>query len=169
MKEQANAAMPALSRRAFVGTAAAAAGVVAATSLAGCSSSGEKKEDEKDNTAADPFADCDTCYACCSPECQHHLLKAYVRDGKVVKVEGGEVNESPACARGFARVEMCNSDQRLTKPLKLVGEKGKGIDQYKEIEWDEASTLFKKKSSTPSTTAAATQCYTRAVRATSRL
>lgn len=50
MKEQANAAMPALSRRAFVGTAAAAAGVVAATSLAGCSSSGEKKEDEKDNT-----------------------------------------------------------------------------------------------------------------------
>ena len=46
MKEQANAAMPALSRRAFVGTAAAAAGVVAATSLAGCSSSGEKKEDE---------------------------------------------------------------------------------------------------------------------------
>ena len=32
MKEQANAAMPALSRRAFVGTAAAAAGVVAATS-----------------------------------------------------------------------------------------------------------------------------------------
>ena len=58
MKEQANAAMPALSRRAFVGTAAAAAGVVAATSLAGCSSSGEKKEGEKDNTAADPFADC---------------------------------------------------------------------------------------------------------------
>ena len=145
MKEQANAAMPALSRRAFVGTAAAAAGVVAATSLAGCSSSGEKKEDEKDNTAADPFADCDTCYACCSPECQHHLLKAYVRDGKVVKVEGGEVNESPACARGFARVEMCNSDQRLTKPLKLVGEKGKGIDQYKEIEWDEAIDLIQEK------------------------
>ena len=50
---------------------------------------------------------------------------------------------------------------RLTKPLKLVGEKGKGIDQYKEIEWDEAIDLFKKKFSMPSTTAAATQCSTR--------
>ncbi len=48
-----------------------------------------KREAKKKRGAADPFADCDTCYACCSPECQHHLLKAYVRDGKVVKVEGG--------------------------------------------------------------------------------
>ena len=141
MKEQADATMPA--RRAFVGTAAAAAGVVAAASMAGCSSSGEKKTDAKEEAAADPFADCDTCYGCCSPECQHHLLKAYVRDGKVVKVESGEVNESPACARGFARVEMCNSDQRLTKPLKLVGEKGSG--EFEEITWDEAFDLLEEK------------------------
>ena len=63
MKEQANAAMPALSRRAFVGTAAAAAGAVAATSLAGCSPSDEKKGSKEEEGAADPFADCDTCYA----------------------------------------------------------------------------------------------------------
>ncbi len=54
-------------------------------------------------------------YGWCSPECQHHQLKGYVRDGKLVKVESGEVNESAACARGFARVDMCNSDKRLTK------------------------------------------------------
>ena len=58
-------------------------------------------------TGEDEFADCRLVYGCCSPECQHHLLKGYVRDGKLVKVESGEVNESPACAKGFARVEMC--------------------------------------------------------------
>lgn len=46
-------------------------------------------------TGEDEFADCQLVYGCCSPECQHHLLKGYVRDGKLVKVESGEVNESP--------------------------------------------------------------------------
>ena len=144
MKETSNTATPTISRRAFVGTAAAAAGAVAATSLASCSPSG-KESSKKEEAAADPYADCDTCYACCSPECQHHLLKAYVRDGKVVKVESAEQNESKACLRGMSRVEMCNSEHRLTKPLKLVGEKGKGIDQYEEIEWDEAIDLIQEK------------------------
>ena len=94
-------------------------------------------------TGEDEFADCQLVYGCCSPECQHHLLKGYVRDGKLVKVESGEVNESPACARGFARVEMCNSDKRLTKPLKLVGEKGSG--DFEEITWDEAFDLIQEK------------------------
>ena len=63
-----------------------------------------------------------------------------MRDGKLVKVESGEVNECPACGKGFARVEMCKSEARLTKPLKLVGEKGSG--EFEEISWDEAFDLL---------------------------
>lgn len=46
MKEHAQTIMPALSRRAFVGTAAVTAGAVAATSLVGCGSAGDKKADK---------------------------------------------------------------------------------------------------------------------------
>lgn len=134
-----------LTRRAFVGAAAA----TAAVGLAGCAPAATDEAPAKDEgeglafTGEDEFADCQLVYGCCSPECQHHLLKGYVRDGKLVKVESGEVNESPACARGFARVEMCNSDKRLTKPLKLVGEKGSG--DFEEITWDEAFDLIQEK------------------------
>ncbi len=134
-----------LTRRAFVGAAAA----TAAVGLAGCAPAATDEAPTKDEgeglafTGEDEFADCQLVYGCCSPECQHHLLKGYVRDGKLVKVESGEVNESPACARGFARVELCNSDKRLTKPLKLVGEKGSG--DFEEITWDEAYDLIQEK------------------------
>lgn len=134
-----------LTRRAFVRAAAA----TAAVGLAGCAPAATDEAPAKDEgeglafTGEDEFADCQLVYGCCSPECQHHLLKGYVRDGKLVKVESGEVNESPACARGFARVELCNSDKRLTKPLKLVGEKGSG--DFEEITWDEAYDLIQEK------------------------
>lgn len=144
MTEHSNIADPKLTRRAFVGAAAATA---AAASLGGCAPATEPTEEEGAEalaeTGEDPFADCELVYGCCSPECQHHQLKGYVRDGKLVKVESGEVNESPACARGFSRVEMCNSEKRLTKPLKLVGEKGSG--DFEEISWDEAFDLLQEK------------------------
>ena len=129
------------SRRTFVGAAAAAGAAVAAAGVVGCSpsTSGEGAS----TNGKDPFADCSLVYGCCSPECQHHLLKGYVRDGKLVKVESAEVNESPACARGMARVETCSSPARLTKPLKLVGEKGSG--EFEEISWDEAYDLLQEK------------------------
>lgn len=143
MKQSARQAMPSLSRRTFV-TAAAATGAAAAVGFSGCAPKAEDKPAEQGPAAGeDPFADCELVYGCCSPECQHHLLKGYVRDGKLVKVESGEVNECPACGKGFARVEMCNSDKRLTKPLKLVGAKGSG--EFEEISWDEAIDLIEEK------------------------
>ena len=143
MKQSARQTMPSLSRRTFV-TAAAATGAAAAVGLSGCAPKAEDKPAEQGPAAGeDPFADCELVYGCCSPECQHHLLKGYVRDGKLVKVESGEVNECPACGKGFARVEMCNSDKRLTKPLKLVGAKGSG--EFEEISWDEAIDLIEEK------------------------
>lgn len=128
---------PKLTRRTFVGAAAAATavGLVGATSSSNFGGVEPAYADEVED-----FSDCELVYGCCAPECQHHQLKGYVRDGKLIKVEGAEVNESPACARGFARVELCNSPNRLTKPLKLVGEKGSG--EFEEISWDEAFDLF---------------------------
>lgn len=136
---------PKLTRRTFVGAAAVTA---AAAGLAGCAPTAEPMatdggEETLAETGEDPFADCELVYGCCSPECQHHLLKGYVRDGKLVKVETGEVNESPACPRGYARVELCNSEKRLTKPLRLTGAKGSG--QFEEISWDEAYDLIEEK------------------------
>lgn len=141
MKKSAEKTMPSLSRRTFVGAAAATAGVAAIGGLAGCSP--QSDVDSGATADEDPFADCQLVYGCCSPECQHHLLKGYVRDGKLLKVESGEVNECPACGKGFARVEMCSSDKRLTKPLRLVGEKGSG--EFEEISWDEAFDLLQEK------------------------
>ena len=79
-----------LTRRAFVGAAAA----TAAVGLAGCAPAATDEAPAKDEgeglafTGEDEFADCQLVYGCCSPECQHHLLKGYVRDGKLG--EGGE-------------------------------------------------------------------------------
>ena len=88
----------------------------------------------------DFFADCETYYAACSPECQHHNLCAYVKDGKVVKVGIGKNNESLPCLRGFARVDWLNSQDRLIKPLVRDGEKGG--NKWREVSWDEALDLL---------------------------
>lgn len=149
-----------LTRRKFVAGAAAAGAV--AVGLASCSTEGSSSSSsaqeastsaaEESSTAVetasltgkgDPFADCDICYASCAPECQHHVLKGYVRDGKLVKVESAEVNESPACARGLARVELNNREDRLKMPLLRSGEKGSG--EFEEISWEDAFDLIGEK------------------------
>ena len=140
MKEHAETAMPALSRRAFVGTAAVTAGAVAATSLVGCGSTGGKKADKQEEAATDPYEGAQIFYSTCPPECQHHNLKAYVIDGKIAKVESSELNDCAACARGIARGFMTKDPDRLTKPLLRTGDKGSG--EFKEIEWSEAFDLI---------------------------
>jgi len=150
MEQSDKQTMPFLSRRTFVAGAAATGALIAGAGLAGCDQAdGEKASKGNESigsgeiNTANAFADCEPVYGCCSPECQHHLLKGYVKDGTLMKVESAEVNESPACARGLARVELNNSDLRLTKPLKLVGEKGSG--DFEEITWDEAFDLLEEK------------------------
>lgn len=133
-----------ITRRSFLLSAGATAALAATAGVTGCAPKSQKDaQGDKQGTGSDPFADCDVVYGCCSPECQHHSLKGYIRDGKLVKVEAGEVNECGICPRGIARVEMCNSDKRLTKPLKRTGEKGSG--QFEEISWDEAIDLIVQK------------------------
>lgn len=130
-----------VSRRTFVKAGAATATVSAVSGLAACT---PKEEDEvAEGTMQDPFAAAEVFYTSCPPECQHHNLKGYVLDGKLVKIESSEHNQSKACARGLARIEMVQSDQRLTVPLLRDGEKGEG--KWKEISWDEAFDLIAEK------------------------
>ena len=154
-----------MTRRKFVGVAAATG--VAAVGLAACAKEEEPAAEEPaaEEPAAeepaqpaaeepevgsdevvippDPFEGCELCYAVHSPECQHHLLKGYVRDGKLVYVEPAEINSGHPCLRGLSSVDTANSPKRLTKPLKLAGKKGSG--EFEEITWEEAIDLIEEK------------------------
>ena len=136
MRKSADQALPSLSRRTFV-AAAATTGAAAALGLSGCSPKADTEAGagaDAEGAAPDPYADAQVFYSTCPPECQHHNLKGYVVDGKLVKVESSELNDCAACARGISRSQMVNDPDRLTMPLLLDGEKGSG--QFKEISWD---------------------------------
>ena len=143
-KNSERAADATLTRRAFVGAAAATA---AAAGLAGCApaATDDAPADEEGlpATGEDPYEGAEIFYSTCPPECQHHNLKGYVVDGKLVKVESSELNDCAACARGIARAYMTNDPERLTVPLLRDGDKGSG--KFKEITWDEAFDLIQQK------------------------
>jgi len=66
-------------------------------------------------------------------------MKAYIDNGKIVKVEGlpnHVASKGGLCARGLSAVEYEYDAKRLRKPLKREGKRGKG--KWSEISWDEA-------------------------------
>ena len=123
-----------ISRRVFVLQAIAAASA-AALAQTGCSSP----------QTLDPASDnnIQTIYATCSPDCQHHVLKGTVQNGRLIAVESAPQNESKPCARGYARIELCSSKKRLGYPLLRTGKKGSG--EFKTISWEEAFDLIEAK------------------------
>jgi anaerobic selenocysteine-containing dehydrogenase len=65
--------------------------------------------------------------------------KLYVKDGKLIKIEGDENhpwNQGRACPRVLALTQYMYHPDRITYPLKRVGQRGEG--QFKRISWDEA-------------------------------
>ncbi len=120
----------------------AVAGAAAAGGLVGCSPQ-EGSDAEGDGVAEDPYADAQIFYTTCPPECQHHNLKGYVIDGKLVKVESSDKNDCAACARGIARSYMVNDPNRLSMPMRRSGDKGSG--EFEEISWEEAFDLIEEK------------------------
>ena len=76
-----------VSRRAFVKTAATLGLAASIAETSGCAPKQNVKEGAR--TEEDPFEGAQEFFAACPPECQHHNLKALVKDGKVVKVECG--------------------------------------------------------------------------------
>ncbi|MDY0096111.1 MAG: molybdopterin-dependent oxidoreductase [Candidatus Vecturithrix sp.] len=75
---------------------------------------------------------CGGCHNCCT-------IKAIIRDGKLVKLEG--VQEDPRtkgsiCAKALGGVQFVNDPTRLKHPLKRVGKRGE--NKWKQVSWDEA-------------------------------
>ncbi len=65
--------------------------------------------------------------------------KLYVKDGKLIKVEGDENhpwNQGRACPRVLALTQYVYHPDRITHPLKRVGQRGEG--KFEPISWDEA-------------------------------
>ncbi len=72
----------------------------------------------------------------CHGGCVHILT---VKDGKVVGVRpdpDGPLNQGHACEKGLTIIEQMYHPDRLTHPLRRVGERGSG--QWEQISWDEA-------------------------------
>ena len=68
---------------------------------------------------------------------------AHIKDGKLVKIEGDPDhpwNQGRLCARCLAMTQYVYHPDRLTHPLKRVGERGEG--KWQEISWDEAFDLI---------------------------
>ena len=79
-----------------------------------------------------------TCYMCAC-RCG---IKVHIRDGKIRYIEGNRnhpVNKGVLCGKGSSGIMQHYSPARLRKPLKRVGERGKG--EFVEIEWEEALSI----------------------------
>jgi anaerobic selenocysteine-containing dehydrogenase len=66
-------------------------------------------------------------------------LDAYVRDGRLIKVEGTQgnpVNRGALCVKGAANRQWVYNRERLQTPLVRTGEKGSGA--FAPISWDAA-------------------------------
>ena len=74
----------------------------------------------------------------CSPS-NHCGVNAYVKDGKLLKVEGTDdhpKNHGLLCTKGASNREFIYREDRILTPLRRVGERGEG--KFEPISWDEA-------------------------------
>jgi anaerobic selenocysteine-containing dehydrogenase len=68
---------------------------------------------------------------------------AHIKDGKLIKIEGDPDhpwNQGRLCSRCLAMTQYVHHRDRLTHPLKRVGERGEG--KWQEISWGEAFDLI---------------------------
>jgi anaerobic selenocysteine-containing dehydrogenase len=66
-------------------------------------------------------------------------LDLYVKDGKIIKVEGSKENpysKGTLCSKGAASRQYIYNEARLKTPLKRIGPRGSG--KFESVSWDEA-------------------------------
>lgn len=74
----------------------------------------------------------------CSPG-MHCGINAYIKDGKVIKIEGIDghpSNDGRLCTKGLSNRQYIYREDRVLTPLKRVGKRGEG--KFEPITWDEA-------------------------------
>ena len=77
------------------------------------------------------------CDVCCPSF--HCGIDAYVKDGKVIKIEGTAdhpVNHGLLCPKGLSNRQYIYRDDRIRTPLRRVGQRGEG--KFEPISWAEA-------------------------------
>src|SRR4030043_971567 len=78
-------------------------------------------------------------FTSCSYDCGSRcILKGGLKDGRIVHI-GTDDRPMPslkACVRGLAQKDVVYAPDRLTKPLKRIGERGEG--KFHPISWEEA-------------------------------
>jgi anaerobic selenocysteine-containing dehydrogenase len=80
------------------------------------------------------------CAICDGPYCG---LDLYIKDGKIIKVEGTEKNPASLgtlCAKGAATRQWVYHTDRIKTPLKRVGTRSSG--RFEPISWDEALDII---------------------------
>jgi anaerobic dimethyl sulfoxide reductase subunit A len=82
----------------------------------------------------------------CAHNCGGHcVLKAWVRDGRIIRITTDDRPDTPgdpqlrACPKGRAYRRRVYHPDRLKYPMKRVGERGEA--RFARISWDEAATL----------------------------
>ena len=79
------------------------------------------------------------CYQC-KAEC---AIIARVEDGVLKEIRGNPRAHGKVCVKGMAGVSLEYSPDRLTYPMKRVGERGEG--KFERISWDEAIDIISQK------------------------
>jgi len=92
---------------------------------------GNDKETADENITVVNTGCCHDCGGRC-------VLKAHVKEGKIIRIEGdnGEAPQIRACARGRSYRQRLYSPDRLKYPQRRVGKRGEG--KFERITWDDA-------------------------------
>lgn len=126
-------------RRSFLKGASAAAllasGATGATALSACSTPAiEEKQDAATVVEDEVFYN--SCKTACPSSC---FVKAFVRDGKVVRTTAGDLPDpryNRLCLKGFSLAQHAYNPKRIQYPMKRTGKRGE--DAWERISWDEA-------------------------------
>ena len=94
----------------------------------------------------------------CTPG-MHCGLDVYVKDGKVIKVEGTPdhpQNKGKLCTKGLGNRQYLYREDRILTPLRRVGERGEG--KFEPISWEEAIDTIAEKLRTAACTRSSRIC-----------